>query len=259
MGGQDFQAATIRGVSLRVNGHDSFWTEMAAERWETATLDVFDKYLPASDLFIDFGAWIGPTSLYASRYCKRIIAFEPDPAARAELERNIALNGISSIELRPEAVGLKAGEAEMWDGGNGMGGSVSSMTHGIGERFTVETLTPAQVSAMIGRDETYFIKMDIEGGEYAAIDAISDLFCERLTGILIAFHPRFIGGGGSPGRWPTTLPKTLAAFRQFRDFRMYKVTERGCWRARLEERLTKANLPLFEAKDCYLFVPKAEQ
>jgi FkbM family methyltransferase len=244
----------LRGVNLKVVGHSGFWTEMAAERWETATLDVFDRYLPHSDLFVDIGGWIGPTSLYASRHCGRIIAFEPDPAARAAFARNIAVNDLTSIELRPEAVSPHVGAAEMWDGGTGMGNSISSMIHGRGERFTVDTLTPARIKAMIGPDETYFIKMDIEGGEYAALEAISALFGERLTGMLVAFHPRFIGGR-KPWRWPITLPKTLSAFRNFPGFEIYQVTERGRRRARLQEWLAKANLPLFEAKDTYLFVP----
>ncbi len=142
----------------------------------------------------------------------------------------------------------------MWDGGEGMGNSISSLTHGIGTHFTVKTITPGQVRSMIGPDETYFIKMDIEGGEYAAAEAISALFSERLTGVLIAFHPRFIGGRGVT-RYLKTLPKTLSVFRQFPDFRIFKVTDDGCQRASLQEGLSKANLPLFEVKDSYLFVP----
>src|SRR5206468_4730866 len=35
----------------------------------------------------------------------RVVAFEPDPAARAELERNVRLNGLANVEVRAEAVG----------------------------------------------------------------------------------------------------------------------------------------------------------
>lgn len=254
MGNSDIENIDLRGIQLKVQKHGFFWENMSSGQWEPSTLDVLEKYLPLSSVFVDFGGWIGPTSLYASRYCKKIIAFEPDPKARAEFSRNIELNQLFSIELRPEAISTELGDAVMWDGGSGMGNSISSFTHRIGTKFTVKTMTPAEVCTRIGPNDTYFIKMDIEGGEYAAMEAISALFSERLIGMLVAFHPRFIGGRG-PGRWLTTLPKTLAAFRKFSDFRIYKVTNQGCRRAYMQERLAKANLPLFEAKDSYLFVP----
>src|SRR5690606_24337888 len=122
---------------------------------------------------------------------RKIIAFEPDPAAREEFARNVALNGLSGINIRPEAVSSREGAARMWDGGSGQGQSISSLTHGRGTPFSVRTMTPAQVRSLIRPDETYFVKMDIEGREYDAGSAISPLLGPGLVGALIAFHPSF--------------------------------------------------------------------
>ena len=249
------QQVTIRGIGLMVEKHDDFWRAMAAGQWEESTLDAFDEFLPRAGTFVDIGGWIGPTSLYAARHCRRIIAFEPDPAAREEFTRNVALNGLSGIEIRPEAMSAREGAARMWDGGSGQGQSISSLVHGRGTPFSVNTMTPAQLRGLIGPDETYFIKMDIEGGEYDVGSAISPLLGPGLVGALIAFHPSFLGGLGlfRPFR---SFPKALAVFRQFRDFDIYRLTATGRRRARVRQMLTRLGLPLFEAKDSYLFIPR---
>lgn len=56
--------------------------------WEITTFEVFDKYLDKDKYYIDIGAWIGPTVLYAAQKTKRVIAFEPD---------NIAFNALKKI------------------------------------------------------------------------------------------------------------------------------------------------------------------
>jgi FkbM family methyltransferase len=46
--------------------------------------------LRKGDLFIDIGAWIGWTTLAAAAHGATVMAFEPDPASRAQLKSNIA-------------------------------------------------------------------------------------------------------------------------------------------------------------------------
>jgi FkbM family methyltransferase len=41
---------------------------------------------------IDFGAWVGPTAMFASSYAKHVYALEPDPGAYSELYWNIMMN-----------------------------------------------------------------------------------------------------------------------------------------------------------------------
>lgn len=55
--------------------HSDFWRLLQAGKWEATTLNVFDRYIDAETVFVDVGAWIGPTTLCldkskASDFCR---------------------------------------------------------------------------------------------------------------------------------------------------------------------------------------------
>ncbi len=64
-------------------------------------------FLRSGDLFADVGANVGSYTILASGVVGcRAVAFEPDPASAATLERNIKLNKIANrVEIRITAVG----------------------------------------------------------------------------------------------------------------------------------------------------------
>lgn len=89
------------GDQIRVSG-----------RYEDEHLNAIEKLVlphvaPASDC-IDVGANIGNHSLFFSRHFKRVVAFEPNPVARALLDINLWMNGVRNVEVR--AVGLSDAE-----------------------------------------------------------------------------------------------------------------------------------------------------
>src|SRR5262249_33831134 len=64
------------------------------------------------DWFVDVGASVGVYTLLAAARAPLggVIAFEPDPLAREELERNLRLNGLGNVVVRDEAAGEAARE-----------------------------------------------------------------------------------------------------------------------------------------------------
>jgi predicted nicotinamide N-methyase len=70
----------------------TFWDRVEAGCWESGTLTVIDQLVDRGTTFLDLGAWVGPTALYAAGRARRVIAVEADPAALAQLERNLAAN-----------------------------------------------------------------------------------------------------------------------------------------------------------------------
>jgi len=58
-----------------------FWERFDQGLWEPRTLQKLSA-LRDGDLFVDIGAWIGPTTLAAAVNGARVLAFEPDPVAR---------------------------------------------------------------------------------------------------------------------------------------------------------------------------------
>jgi len=75
-------------------------------------------YLQAGDVMVDVGANVGLYSLLAASVDGvRAIAFEPDPGARRLAEANVERNRLTDrVELRADAVGTVAGEAEFTEG-----------------------------------------------------------------------------------------------------------------------------------------------
>ncbi len=63
--------------------------------------------------FVDVGAHVGMYTVAASLAMSsqgRVLAFEPNPAARAQLEANLALNGCENVVVSPRAAADAIGE-----------------------------------------------------------------------------------------------------------------------------------------------------
>lgn len=152
---------TKDGREYLVNeGYEWFWNVFESGIWEPSTFKIFDKFLDPERNFVDIGAWIGPTVLYASPKAKKVFAFEPDPVAFKNLRINMELNRTDNVTAYPVAVsnewkslhfGSKTGygdsmSSELWAGNGGADVPAISLE-------SVLNLNPN------------FIKIDIEGGE----------------------------------------------------------------------------------------------
>jgi FkbM family methyltransferase len=120
-------------------------------------------FLRAGDLFADVGANIGSYAILASGVIGcRTIAFEPDPAAAAALERNITLNKIAErVELRIAAVGHRDGEARLSIG-------LDTQNHVLCGADAIGRSVPMQSldRVLFGNDRVpILIKIDVEGYE----------------------------------------------------------------------------------------------
>ena len=96
----------IKGYqSLKIDNHKFhcdtdhlyFWEKVNKKIWEPETIQLYNKLLNKNSTYVDIGAWIGPTTLYASKLCKMAYAFEPDPVAYKYLIENIHLNKLSNV------------------------------------------------------------------------------------------------------------------------------------------------------------------
>lgn len=121
---------------------------------------------------IDVGANAGYWAIPMSKIFNTVVAFEPNTTVREKLIRNIQINDISSIEIRPELVGAESANVEFFeislkdgDGlwNNGLSGRLNrglDLTANIRECIPLDSLQLSDVN---------FIKIDVEGYEWEVL------------------------------------------------------------------------------------------
>jgi len=189
-------------VKITRGGHDffvepdpqstswGFWeNHFATGRWEPELLELLDRLLQDGGLYLDVGAWIGPTVLWASRYADRIVAVEPDPVAFDVLTANVALNGlVANTRLVNAAIADRDGPVELW-ARDGWGSSMSTL---LGDRGMSVKVAGCRLASLELDDTPVLVKMDIEGGEAVVLPDAYPLLVEWGAPLLLSVHWRWL-------------------------------------------------------------------
>ncbi len=146
--------------------------------WEPATSAFIASRLRPGDTFVDVGANIGYYAVVASPLVGakgRVVAFEPSPSIRAELESNLALNACANVRVSPTAVSNVDGIAVIHRAPNVNRGSSSLLAS---RGFEAETSVPtAPLSRLLSAEEwatARIIKIDAEGSEGRVLEGMLD-------------------------------------------------------------------------------------
>ena len=168
----DHGRPTVRlagGVRLRLDLGESLQRDFFFGLYDQAELRLLRRELRAGGDFVDVGAHIGMYTVAAASVLRgrgRVLAFEPNPSARAQLEENLALNDLDNALVVAAAAGSAPGEAELHvpatpdpsfssleAGRFGEGEPVPVRVTTVDEEVDAAKLSPAVV------------KIDVEGGE----------------------------------------------------------------------------------------------
>jgi FkbM family methyltransferase len=234
---------------LASEARSAFWRRVASGQWEPQTFEVLQRFLRPDASCIDLGAWIGPTALYGATLARRVYALEPDPEAFAELSRNVAVNPALRhvIRLHSHGIGTRTGPLQLYAGGfyydqqSEFGDSMSSVFSAAGAPDQPSReVQGVDLESFLEReaiDDCNFIKMDIEGGEYAVIPGLwrrlrrwgppslyvsfhapepsrrESLMRACLEELLLSY-PRFYGAVGAQAIF---LEQSVAAVRDWAD------------------------------------------
>jgi FkbM family methyltransferase len=177
--------------------------------WSAAETALCKRELRPGMTVLDVGANIGYFSLLFARLVGaggHVFAFEPEPHNFDLLCRNIARNGYTNIRAISKAVARQSGVQRLYKNAGNLGDH--RLGHGGAGREWVDVPVVAldDLFDEIG-DRVDFIKIDIQGGEPAAIDG-----AQRL---IAASHPLALiselwpGGIRAAGNDPLTYLQTL--------------------------------------------------
>jgi FkbM family methyltransferase len=156
--------------------------------------ELLKSELRPGDCFYDVGAHTGFFCLIASRFIGpsgKIVAFEPDPENAAALKANLAKNGITQVTVEEAAVWSSAGHVTFQ-----RAPSISSRTQGhitsaADPQLTSISVPAVQLDGVVfsqGYPVPHLIKMDVEGGEWGALQGAHRLLQEAKPKLLCEVH-----------------------------------------------------------------------
>ena len=145
-----------------------------------------------ADLVFDVGSHHGFYTLAMARRAGRVIAIEPNPYNVAMLEKNIVLNHIENVIVRPTAVGDSSRKIQLlcesdW-------GGVQSSDTGAFPTVDVDMLRLDDLAEDYGFPQ--FLKIDVEGFEAGVLQGASRIL-QRRPKIAIEVHVEWLARYGS--------------------------------------------------------------
>jgi FkbM family methyltransferase len=181
------------GKTFIVSGNLKYYIFWRHKSWEEETYRILQRYLDSEHSYIDIGAWIGPTVLYAAQIAKKTYAIEPDPLAFKELEKNVSLNPTfqQKISLHEKCINVTTGKVRF--GTPSMGGdTISSLRFGDSENaWIVEGITFDDFIKENTITDCNVIKIDIEGAEAIVIPTMIQYLEKYKPTLHLSMHPEF--------------------------------------------------------------------
>lgn len=167
-------------------------------RNDVRQLEYFCENVRDGETVLDVGANYGQYAvLFAALVGPRgkVVSFEPEPAARDVLERNIAINGFRNrVTVEPLAVFDSAGTHEFFTRPDDSMSSLERAGFGTNSdaadivQLTVQTVTLDDYLASKRLSEPDWLKIDAEGAEVNVLRGASRVLNSR-TKIVCELHP----------------------------------------------------------------------
>jgi FkbM family methyltransferase len=180
------EASFPGGFRLRLDLSESLQRDFLFGLYDRRELELVRDRLGDGD-FVDVGAHVGMYTVAAAKATSgRVLAFEPNPSARAQLAGNLTLNGCRNVLVVPKAAGDVPGRALLHVPAT-PDPSFSSLDPGRfaeGEPIDVEVTTvDAEVAAAGLRPAV--VKIDVEGGELQVLGGMSGTIAAHRPVVLV--------------------------------------------------------------------------
>lgn len=142
-------------------------------------------FCPPGGVALDIGGWYGPWSRRLAARCERVVTVEPVPHLAAHLRRTLP----SNVRVVQGAATDREGTAQLWfpEGDQGDRG-VSSLARRDIHAHSVEV--PSISVDGLGLSGVGFVKMDVDGGEAAALLGAAELLRRDRPALLIELESR---------------------------------------------------------------------
>lgn len=167
-------------ISMKTN--DDLCPLLAVERWfEPTVRRAIEGLLRPGDTMIDVGANVGYYTVLAGLLVGpsgRVLAFEPQEAVHAELERNVALNCLGNVQTWKAGLGESRHEARFYvpeSGRESLGSLRSNGRFPVAKETTIQVLALDDVLRERGGSQVRLMKIDAEGAELSVLRGAAQL------------------------------------------------------------------------------------
>ena len=193
---------TINGISYRIDPHHR---QRLGKDYDAPVAAFLRERVKPGAVCVDVGANVGVYVLQFAHWSApsgHVIAFEPNPGARAVLENHILFNGLGGrVTVVPAAVSSSAGIATLYaDGADGMSRLNEPHDEMVGRarELSVTTVTLDEYCAR-ARVSPDWLFIDIEGFEIVALEGARNLIESRgaALGIVVEMHPNAWAAAGT--------------------------------------------------------------
>ena len=213
-----------------------FWARAGFGQWEPQTLALMRELMDPTTTYIDFGTWIGPTLLYASRKAGQVWGLEADPVAYGEAARNLAANAgqVDNVHLRRACISQRTEKQVAFHSYKEPGDSMAGLLWGKdqnkevgGTTWHVDCFTLPDFVQHAGiqlQGRKVIVKIDTEGGEALIMQTpgfLDWLRAHRVT-LFLSVHIQHVESslhksGIYPEEGKRAIARTLAAYPHVYD------------------------------------------
>ncbi|HKP72261.1 MAG TPA: FkbM family methyltransferase [Pyrinomonadaceae bacterium] len=179
--------AEVQGHKMYLDANDSLALSVNGV-YEPFETELLRKLVKPGDTVLDIGANIGYYTLILAELVGatgKVYAFEPEPTNFELLRRNVELNGYKNVVLVRKATSNKNGSLRLYLCEDNKAMHRVYESHYCGDGY-VEIEAVRLDDYFAGRDERIdFIKIDIEGAEYAALEGMQTLLRKNSRAKLV--------------------------------------------------------------------------
>ncbi len=150
------------------------------EPYEELETEMIRKNLKKGDTFLDIGAGIGCYTVIASKIVGdegKVIAFEPDPQYFEFIQKNLKENKCDNVLLFQKAVLNRTGKTKFYLREKIGDNRVEEVNYFLAGDFKVRDCIEVETIKLdeLLNERIDFIKMDIEGSQYLALEGMMNL------------------------------------------------------------------------------------
>ncbi|NYZ78920.1 FkbM family methyltransferase [Candidatus Micrarchaeota archaeon] len=210
----------LEGNKLFLDANDTLGLSIFGTHEKTET-EFAKKQIKKGDVVLDIGANIGYYTLIFARAVGnkgKVFAFEPDPENFALLEKNVKINRYANVVLVKKAVSSKTGKLKLYaDKNNKTDGRIYD-SHDNRSSIDIDAVRLDDYFANY-KGNVDFIKLDIQGAEWAAVTGMARLLKRnKKVKIITEFWPAGLKRFGvEPGDYLKLFVKN--------GFRLYELKE----------------------------------